>query len=314
MGKKFKGIGCPCVTPFHEDGSFAPIHFRELIDFLINNEIDAIIPGTVYGEEYSLSEEEFHQVIDVAIDQVNNEVPVYIALPTDSVNYMLRIISYVKDAGVDGIVAYPPHIPFLSEHELIGHFEFISQQFGDNVIIVNDPIRSNIDLSITILEELSKTSNIVGIIELSGDPAKVGQLSSKTRDQFRIYTGRDLLVPQAISEERVDGAVIATANVIPHLLVELFEAYSVRIEERFEEIRKKIIPLSMGLQIGSSPAAMKAALNLLGIKAGYPRRPLGPLLEVEQEKLKNTLIQAGVLRPTILPTIEEEKDKKDNKA
>ena len=56
MGKKFKGIGCPCVTPFNADGTLDLIGLRELIDFQINSEINAIIPLGTSGEPYSLDD------------------------------------------------------------------------------------------------------------------------------------------------------------------------------------------------------------------------------------------------------------------
>ena len=303
MGKKFKGIGCPCVTPFDEEEALDLTKLRELIDFLINSEINAIIPASNCGESYSLTETEYHQLIDTVIDQVNNAVPIYVGLPTESNTHILSIAKYATDAGVDGLVLYPPRIPSLTIQELVNHIELISSKVDNNLLVVNDPDHCKLDLSVELISKISKFNNVVGLVELSSDFKKIPQISAQVSDGFLVYTGRGLLVPQAIKEGRVEGAIVPSANVVPNLLSELYEAYNVEVKDRFEELQTKLIPLEIGLKLGSFPAAIKASLNLLGISVGNPRSPISTLSEGDLEKLRNILITAGCLRP---PAIEEE--------
>ncbi|NHJ03994.1 MAG: dihydrodipicolinate synthase family protein [Candidatus Heimdallarchaeota archaeon] len=308
MGKKFKGIGCPCVTPFGVDDSVDKINLRELVDFLINSEINAIIPTSSCGEPYSLNDAEYQLIIDTVIDQVNNEVPVYVGLPSESTNRLLKISKYCIDAGVDGVVIYPPKIPTLSSNELVSHYEFLSSKIEENILFVNDPDRSGIDFSVELIRTISKFPHIVGVIELSSDFKKISQITSEVSDDFLLYTGRGLLVPQAIKEGGVEGAIVPSANVVPNLLVELYEAFNVEMMDRFDEIQAKLIPLEIGLKLGSFPAAIKASLNLLGVNVGNPRKPLSPLSESDLEKLRNILISVGCLRP---PAKEEEEEEEE---
>jgi len=303
MGKKFKGIGCPCVTPFDEEEELDLTKLRELIDFLINNEINAIIPASNCGESYSLTDTEYHQLIDTVIDQVNNAVPIYVGLPTESKTHILSVAKYATDAGADGLVLYPPRIPNLTIQELVKHFELISSKVDNNLLVVNDPDHCNLDLSVELIAKISKFSNVVGLIELSNDFKKIPKISSQVSDGFLVYTGRGLLVPQAIKEGGVEGAIVPSANVVPNLLSELYEAYNVEVKDRFEEIQAKLIPLEIGLKLGSFPAAIKAGLNMLGVNVGKPRNPISSLSEGDLEKLRNILISAGCLRP---PIAEEE--------
>ena len=233
------------------------------------------------------------------IDQVNGAVPVYIGLPSESTNRLLKIAKYATKAGADGFVIYPPVIPTISAQELVDHYEFISKHIETNILFVNDPDRCGIDLSVESIRKISKFAHIVGIIELSSDFKKISQISSEVSDDFRVYTGRGLLVPQALKEGGVEGAIVPSANVVPNLLVELYEAFNVEMLKRFEEIQTKLIPLEIGLKLGSFPAAIKASLNLLGVAVGNPRHPIFPLSESDKEKLKNILISAGCLRPPV---------------
>lgn len=299
MGKKFKGIGCPCVTPFDEEESLDLAKLRELVDFLINSEINAIIPASNCGETYSLTDTEYHQLIDTVIDQVNNAVPIYVGLPTESNTHILSIAKYATEAGVDGLVLYPPRIPSLTIQELVKHFEFISSKVDSNLLVVNDPDHCKLDLSVELISKISKFDNVVGLVELSSVFKKIPQISAQVSDGFLVYTGRGLLVPQAIKEGGVEGAIVPSANVVPNLLCELYEAYNVEVKDRFEEIQTMLIPLEIGLKLGSFPAAIKASLNMLGVNVGNPRSPISSLSEGDLEKLRNILIGAGCIRPTI---------------
>lgn len=306
MGKKFKGIGCPCVTPFTEEDTIDQISLRELVDFLINSEINAIIPAGICGEPYTLTDEEYHILIDTVVDQVNNEVPVYVGLPTESTNRILKIAQYSIDAGTDGVVIYPPKMPSITTQELIDHYNFLSSKIEANILFVNDPDSCGIDLTVENIITISKFPHIVGVIELSSDFKKISQITSGVRDDFLLYTGRGLLVPQALKEGGVEGAIVSSANVVPNLLVELYEAFKVEMMDRFDEIQAQLLPLEIGLKLGSFPAAIKASLNLLGVNVGKPRKPIKPLSESDLEKLRNILISVGCLRASVPEEDEEE--------
>ena len=316
MGKKFKGIGCPCVTPFNEDETLDLIGLRELVDFLINSEINAIITTGCCGESYSLSDEEYHQIIDTVIDQVNEAVPVYVGLPSESTQRILALSNYAKEAGADGVVVYPPKIPTFNVNELFSYYEYLTSQMDIFTLIVNDPDQCNgIDLSVDMIKKISKFDHVVGMIELSSEFKKIPQISSEVSDTFLVYTGRGLLVPEALKEGSVEGAIVPSANVVPNLLVELYEAFGVELKDKFEEIQTKLIPLEIGLKLGSFPAAIKASLNLLGVNVGIPRKPIQPLSQSDLDKLRNILISSGCLRapPKEEDIIDKEAESSENK-
>ena len=71
----FKGCGTAICTPFINN----KINFDELkklIDFQINEEIDAIIVCGTTGESATMTKEEKKQVIKFVIDTVNGIIPV----------------------------------------------------------------------------------------------------------------------------------------------------------------------------------------------------------------------------------------------
>jgi 4-hydroxy-tetrahydrodipicolinate synthase len=99
-------------------------------------------------------------------------------------------------------------------------------------------------------------SQIAGIKDSGGDLTVLNDLLIGRRADFSVVTGIDTLV-------------------LPGLLA----------GSRFW--------LAMGL--GSFPAPVKAAMELLGLPAGAPRRPIAPLAADQREKLRQQLQEMQVL-------------------
>ncbi len=54
--------------------------------------------------------------------------------------------------------------------------------------------------------------------------------------------------------------------------------------------------------VGTPPAGLKAALNMIGLPAGVPRDHVSPLTPAEEGELRDVLIRAGVLEGSLAKT------------
>jgi 4-hydroxy-tetrahydrodipicolinate synthase len=110
-----------------------------------------------------------------------------------------------------------------------------------------------------------------------------------------VLQGRDTLIYHAmISGAR--GAVPATANIAPRLVVEIYEA-SVRGDHAAAlAAQRKLHPVRMSLTLGTAPGGVKAALALLGMSIGPSRSPVAPLSAEKLAKMRASLEEAGLLK------------------
>ncbi|GAG13919.1 unnamed protein product, partial [marine sediment metagenome] len=79
------------------------------------------------------------------------------------------------------------------------------------------------------------------------------------------------------------------------LNVELFRLFKEGKLDQAAKLQQKILKLVEILSMGPEISTMYTCVNLRGIKFGQPRRPLRPLSLELQEKIKNRIINLGLL-------------------
>jgi len=86
-----------------------------------------------------------------------------------------------------------------------------------------------------------------------------------------------------------NGVISVAANVAPHLMKEMFNAFKGGNVEKARELHYRLMPLYDALFIDTNPIPVKKALDLMGLAAGKPRLPLVELSQEKTEKLKAVL-------------------------
>ena len=87
----FTGAGVAIVTPMKANGEVDFDKYGELIDFQIENGIDAIISCGTTGESSTLSHEEHLAVVKYAIDRTAGRVPVIAGTGSNSTDEAIHL-------------------------------------------------------------------------------------------------------------------------------------------------------------------------------------------------------------------------------
>ena len=104
----FEGCGTAIVTPFTEEGvNFE--EFRKLIEFQIENEVDAIIVCGTTGEASTMTEEEKKETIKFAIDAVKGRTKVIVGTGSNNTKTAIEMSKYAESVGADGILVVTPY-------------------------------------------------------------------------------------------------------------------------------------------------------------------------------------------------------------
>ncbi len=155
-------------------------------------------------------------------------------------------------------------------------------------MVYNVPGRTAYNLPESVYDELVSIPEVAALKEASGNLAQVWQACRRHGAVTPVLSGEDALnLP--IWEVGGAGAVSVLSNVVPHLVVEQYQAHETGNRERALELHDKLAPLAGALFVETSPSPAKYALTLMGLPSGGVRPPLSPLRAASRERVAQVL-------------------------
>ncbi len=290
----FKGCGTAIVTPFNENGvNFE--EFKKLIEDQIANKIDSIIVCGTTGESSTMTLEERKQTIKFAVDTVNKRVPVIAGTGGNCTSSVIEFTKYAESIGVDGALIVTPYYNKTTQDGLIAHYTAIAKETKLPIILYSVPSRTGVNITPATCKKLSEIQNIVAIKEASGNLSQIAEIANLCGEDLHIYSGNDDQITPILSVGGI-GVISVLSNIAPeytHNIVKNFEEG--KIQESINA-QIKAIPLIKALFCEVNPIPVKAALNMVGYNVGTPRLPLIEMSNAGKEKLKNELLEFGLIK------------------
>jgi len=288
----FEGVIPALVTPFKENFEVDYEGIAKNLDYL-EKHVDAVVPVGTTGESATLSYQEHIDVVRYVCEVSN--VPVIAGAGSNSTREAVFLGKEVEKAGADAAMFITPYYNKPNKEGLYQHYKTIAQEISIPIIIYNVPSRTACNITPDVVERLANDfDNIIGIKEASGNLKQVAEIIKRTPDNFVLLSGDDFLtLPILMLGGK--GVISVAANVAPHLMKEMYNAFKEGNIEKAREIHYKLMPLFEVLFIDTNPIPVKKALQLMGLAAGKPRLPLVELSEEKTEKLKAILQSLGLL-------------------
>ena len=290
----FEGSFVALVTPFKDDESLDEAKLKELIEFQIDGGTHGIVPCGTTGESPSLSEEEHDRVIEITVDTVNGRVPIIAGTGSNSTARTLRATEHAKAAGADAALIVTPYYNKPNQQGLYAHYMKIADSVDIPIIIYNVPPRCGTDILSDTVAQLAEHPNIVGLKEATGELKRSSELVSMCPDDFVVLSGDDINTLPILSVGG-KGVISVVANVDPGDIAETCNAFKAGNIELARKLHYKTMPLAVDLFIETNPIPAKTALMLMGKLNGKLRLPLAPLTPANQETLRQTLTDAGLI-------------------
>ena len=290
----FKGSIVALITPFHEDGSVNYEKIRELIDWHIENETDAILVLGTTAEAPALTASEEDEIVRIAVEQAAGRVPIIAG--SGSNNTMIAVEQSVKfeKMGVDGLLVITPYYNKTNKAGMIHHFTAVADAVNIPILVYNVPGRTGISITYDVLVEISKHPNIAGIKEASGDMGYACKVSRLLGDDFNMYCGNDDITVPLMSMGG-QGVISVLANILPKETHDMVQAYLDGDVKKAAEMQKYYLDFINALFIETNPIPIKEAMNQMGMGVGGYRMPLFPMEESTKAKLIQTMKDINLL-------------------
>lgn len=289
----FEGCATAIATPFTESG----VNFEEfgrLINFQIEEGIDALVVCGTTGESATMTDEERKETFKFAVEKVAGRVPVIIGTGSNCTRTAIELTKYAESIGADGALVVTPYYNKATQGGLIEHYKAIASNTSLPIIVYSVPSRTGVNVLPSTCLELSKIPNIVAIKEASGNLSQVAEIAALCGDNLTIYSGNDDQILPVLSVGG-KGVISVLSNVAPKKASKMVHDY---LSGNFEDAKKaqlESISLINALFCEVNPIPVKAALNMLGYNFGTPRLPLTPLSEKNMAVLENEMKQYGLI-------------------
>ena len=291
-----RGVVTPLITPVDAEERVFETGLRDQIEHVLRGGVHGVFVLGSTGEFYGFDFAEKRRATQITVDQVKGRVPVYVGASAITTRECVRLSKMAEAEGAQAVTILTPMFINPSEEELYRHFRTIAESTALPVLVYNNPDRTGINMSASLIERLAGIPNIVGAKDSSGDLTLTSEYIRRTRDKgFRVMAGRDTLILATLVYGGV-GSVAATSNVAPALVVEIYNKFMAGDIQGSLEAQYKLAPLRIAFGLGSFPVVMKDALNLMGVRVGDPVKPIDHCTETSLAKLKQVLIGMGLVK------------------
>ncbi len=288
----FTGAMVALVTPF-QDGEIDFQTLDELIDFQLNNGIDAIVPIGTTGECPTLSHDEHKQIIERIVETVDGQVPVIAGAGSNSTAEAIELTAFAKKVGADATLQVTPYYNKPTQEGFYQHFKAIAEEVDLPVVLYNIPGRCGAGMTPDTIARLAEVENIVAIKEATGSLDQASEIALQC--DITIISGDDsLTLPLASIGGK--GVISVAANIVP---TDVKAMTDLILEGDFASARqwhKKLFTLCKNmLTLATNPIPIKAAMAMLNMAPEELRLPMTPLEESKKAILKQTLRDYGLL-------------------
>ena len=280
----FKGVGTAIATPFDEYDNINFAKFKKLVEFQIENGVNAIIVCGTTGEASTMSQEEKQELIKYCVKVVNKRIPVIAGIGSNNTKAVVENEKFAQRVGVDGLLAVTPYYNKTTQDGLIAHYKLIAENTDLPIILYNVPSRTGVNILPETYFELSKIKNIVATKEANGDVSSIIKTKYLCGDNLNIYSGNDDQILPVLSVGGI-GVISVLSNIFPKYTSNMINNYFNNNTQTATKMQIEAIKLINLLFKEVNPIPVKAALNIMGFNFGKPRMPL---IECS-EKLKNEL-------------------------
>ena len=288
----FTGVATAIVTPLTETGIDYEA-FGRLIDWQIEQGVNAIVAAGTTGEGSTLTDEEHRAVIRFTVERVAGRVPVIAGTGSNDTAYAIDLTKYACEAGADAMLVVSPYYNKATQKGLIASFTAIADASTKPVILYNVPSRTGCNILPATAAALAEHPNIVAMKEASGNISQIAELAALTRGKMDIYSGNDDQIVPVLSLGG-KGVISVLSNVLPAETVEICDRFFRGDIAGSASLQLDLLELTNTLFCEVNPIPVKAAVSAMGYGQNILRLPLTPMEADNEKKLLALMRRHGL--------------------
>ena len=290
----FRGVFPYLVSPIRESGEVdAPVLAR-LCDDLIKAGVHGLTPLGSTGEFAYLSWAQRKRVVEVAIEAAAGRVPVVAGVASTTIADATSQAREYERMGCDGILAILETYFPVADEGVYAYFKAIAEAVSLPVVLYTNPNFQRSDLSLPVIERLSRVPNIRYIKDASFNTGRLLSILNRVEGRMQVFAASSH-VPACVMLIGGVGWMAGPACVAPRQSVELYELCRRGDWTKAMQQQRPLWALNQAFAKYNLAACIKGGLELQGYAVGAPLPPRAPLSAEGVEDVRRALAAIGAL-------------------
>jgi 4-hydroxy-tetrahydrodipicolinate synthase len=275
------------ITPFDADGRVDEDAFVALMAHLAANGSDGFVVAGTTGEASTMTDEEHLGLIGLAVRERptlpdGRPATIVAGTGTNDTRHAVLLTERATELGADAQLSVTPYYSRPSALGLKRHYEAVAAATDRPILLYNIPSRTGTNIPPELLSELAQIEHIDGVKQ--SNPAELRSI-----DGLTLYTGDDATFARTLDLGGAGGISVASHIVGPEMRRMVDEpAHRTEIDASLRDVYETLF-------MTASPTCTKAALNLLGLRAGTTRLPIVDATEQETAAVRAMLERHGLI-------------------
>lgn len=263
------------LTAFHDDGTLDPDGSRVHVAARLAAGPGAVFPACGTGEFFSLDEEEYRQVVTIAVEEAAGRVPV-VAGTGYGWAQAARFARIAEEAGADALLVLPHYLVAAPQEGLVAQLERLADRTRLPIVAYQ---RGQVAYSVASLRHIARIPNVIGLKDGHSDLDRLQRLTLAAPGDFLFFNGAATAEIQARAYATV--GVPAYSSAVHAFAPEIAGAFFTALRDGDHAttgrlLRDFYVPLvELRDRVpGYAVSLVKAAARLRGERVGPVRAPL----------------------------------------
>ena len=282
----FSGTGVAVITPFTSSLEVDYKSLRQLINYLIENDIDYLVAMGTTAESPTISVEEKKKIFDCFVETTANRVPLVVGLGGNNTAALAQSLQEVDSKGFSAILSVSPYYNRPTQEGIYRHYKALDVVTPLPLLLYNVPGRTAANITAeTTLRIAHDCPNVIGIKEASGDLVQGREILAGRPKDFIVVSGDDETAIQLI-QSGAEGVISVIAGGFPNLFISGVQAAIEGDHKKADEIANLVQSIADQVYAEGNPGGIKAVLALRGMIENQLRLPLIPVSDPVRSALK----------------------------
>jgi 4-hydroxy-tetrahydrodipicolinate synthase len=290
----FHGVFPYLVSPIHETGEVNADVLARLCNDLIEAGVHGLTPLGSTGEFAYLTWPQRRRVVEVVIAAAKDRVPVVAGVASTTIADAVSQAREFENLGCSGILAILDAYFPVPDEGVFSYFKAIAEAVSLPLVLYTNPNFQRSDLSLSVIDRLSRIPNIAYIKEASFNTGRLLSIINRVQGRLQVFAASSH-IPTCVMLIGGVGWMAGPACVAPRQSVELYGLCRRGDWLTAMERQRPLWRLNQAFARYNLAACIKGGLQLQGYPVGDPLPPQAPLSPEGVEDVRDALQAIGAL-------------------